>query len=158
VTDSNKHLLTAGQIQAITKLGGHPWNPKSEFNSAQLSRSLGMERAMVALVTLAPNKESFVPHTHEREEEWIYILSGTGTALLDEDEVLVGPGDFMGFTTPSVVHHLRNTGTQDLVYLMGGECRFAEASNFPTLGKRKIRYGNEVQVLDLPKDSGEKSS
>lgn len=108
-----------------------------------------MERSIVVHVTLPPGKESFVPHTHEREEEWVYVLSGSGTADIDGREFAVGPGDFLGFPTPSVAHHLRNTGEEDLVYLMGGECRFAEASNFPTLKKRKVRFGNEVHVFDL---------
>ncbi|NKC01937.1 MAG: cupin domain-containing protein [Pseudomonadales bacterium] len=108
-----------------------------------------MERSIVVRVTIPPGKESFVPHTHEREEEWIYILSGAGTAEIDGLEHPVSAGDFMGFTAPSVVHHLRNTGNVELEYLMGGECRYAEASNFPTLNKRKIRFGNEVHVTDL---------
>ncbi len=96
--------------------GSHPWNANSLFHSAQLSRKVGMERSIVAHVIHPPGKESFVPHTHEREEEWIYILSGSGTAEIDGKDVEVAPGDFMGFTTPSVVYHLRNTGEEDLIY------------------------------------------
>lgn len=144
-----RHLLRAADIESIQITGSHPWNPQSEFSSTQLSRSLGLSRAIVVHMTLAPGKESFVPHTHEREEEWVYILSGTGIAQIDHAEVVVSAGDFMGFTAPSVVHHLRNSGEQDLVYLMGGECRDAEASNFPTLNKRKIRIGREETLVDL---------
>ena len=153
VDKASKHLLKADEIRAASTQGAHPWNPDSAFTSMQLARGTGMQRSQVALMTLTPGKESFVPHTHEREEEWVYILSGSGTALIEDKEFLVEPGDFMGFTTPSVLHHLRNTGDEDLVYLMGGECLFAEASNFPTLGKRKIRFGNEVHVVDIPSGS-----
>ncbi|MCZ6642680.1 MAG: cupin domain-containing protein [Gammaproteobacteria bacterium] len=150
-----KHLLTAAEIEAEKTAGAHPWNDNSSFRSTQLSRSLGMERSIVVHVAIPPGKESFVPHTHEREEEWVYILAGSGTADIDGEEVAVSGGDFLGFSTPSVVHHLRNTGDSELVYLMGGECHYAEASNFPTLNKRKIRLGNEVHVFDLDKPEKE---
>lgn len=146
-------LITSDRIESQKVEGSHPWNKNSLFKSTQLSRALGMARSIVVHVTLPPGKESFVPHTHEREEEWIYILSGSGTADIDGSAVPVGSGDFMGFTTPSVVHHLRNTGSTDLCYLMGGECQFAEASNFPTLNRRKIRHGDEVHVFDLDGNS-----
>ena len=42
-------------------------------------------------------------------------------AEIDGGEHEVGPGDFMGFPTPSLGHHLRNPFDEDLVYLMGGE-------------------------------------
>ena len=70
---------------------------------------------------VAPGKESFIYHTHYYEEEWIYILSGRGVAEIDGAEHEVGPGDFMGFATPSVAHHLRNPFDVELVYLCGGE-------------------------------------
>lgn len=149
MTDVLGAIISADEISARKKEGSHPWNDNSLFKSTQLSRAVGMERSIVVHVIIPPGKESFVPHTHEREEEWVYILSGCGTADIDGSEHSVSAGDFMGFTTPSVVHHLRNTGDVELEYLMGGECHYAEASNFPTLSKRKVRFGEEVHVFDL---------
>jgi uncharacterized cupin superfamily protein len=31
-------------------------------------------------VSVPPGKESFVYYSHQREEEWIYVLSGRGIA------------------------------------------------------------------------------
>ena len=106
----------------------------------------GLKRTGVNIVTIQPGKESFVYHAHEREEEWIYILSGTATAEIDDEEFAVGPGDFMGFATPSVPHHLRNTGDEPLVYLMGGEKRQFEIATFPRLGKKMVRSGSNVEI------------
>ena len=142
-------LLRAADIAAKMARHSHPWNPKSEMTGIQLSRQTGLERSQVSLARIAPGKESFVYHTHQREEEWLYILSGTGTAEIDGGEYEVGPGDYMGFPTPSVAHHLRNTGSEDLVYLMGGEHRDAEVADFPRLGKRMVRIGDKVEVYDL---------
>lgn len=41
----------------------------------------------------------------------------------------------MGFPTPSVPHHLRNIGDEDLVYLVGGENLEVEVADFPRLKK-----------------------
>ena len=141
-------LLRAQDVQTRKAASAHPWNDASRYLQSQLSRSVGMSRAIVVHVTLPPGKESFVPHTHEREEEWLYILAGEGSADVDGSTYTVRAGDFLGFSTPSVVHHLRNTSDQDLVYLMGGECLHVETSDFPTLGKRKVRIGNNVEVFD----------
>jgi len=142
-------LLRAADIAAKSGTHSHPWNPKSEMSGVQLSRQAGLERTGVSLARIAPGKESFVYHSHEREEEWLYILSGTGTAEIDGEEYEVGPGDFMGFATPSVAHHLRNTGAEDLVYLMGGEHRDVEIATFPRLGKKMVRLGEKVEIYDV---------
>jgi len=127
----------------------HPWNPRSEISGAMLGRMTGLKRTGVSIARLRPGKESFVYHSHQLEEEWIYILSGNGTALIDGKEYTVGPGDFMGFPTPSVAHHLVNSSGEDLVYLMGGENRTAEISDFPKLDRRMVRLGDQLQIYAI---------
>jgi uncharacterized cupin superfamily protein len=142
-------LLRAADYAAKTGTHSHPWNPKSEMKGVRLGHMAGLRRTGVNLATISPGKESFVYHSHEREEEWLYIISGRGTAEIDGEEHEVGPGDFMGFPAPSVAHHLRNTGGEDLVYLMGGERRDTEIADFPKLGKRMVRIGEKVEIYDL---------
>ena len=142
-------LLRAADYAAKMGTHSHPWNPKSEMKGARLGRMAGLQRTGVSLARIAPGKESFLYHSHQREEEWLYILSGTGTAEIDGEEHAVGPGDFMGFPAPSVAHHLRNSGAEDLVYLMGGEHRDTEIADFPKLGKRMVRLGDKVEIYDL---------
>jgi len=142
-------LVRAADSAARMAPHSHPWNPNSEMRGVQLARLAGLSRTGVSLAHIPPGRESFVYHSHELEEEWLYILSGTGTADIDGGEYEVGPGDFMGFPTPSVPHHLRNTGAEDLVYLMGGESRDAEVATFPRLGKKMVRVGMAVEIYDI---------
>ncbi|HEY5722630.1 MAG TPA: cupin domain-containing protein [Allosphingosinicella sp.] len=142
-------LLRAADSAAKMSTHSHPWNPNSEMKGVQLGRLAGLKRTGISLARIPPGKESFVYHSHEREEEWLYILSGTATAEIDGAEYEVGPGDFMGFPTPSVAHHLRNTGGVDLVYLMGGENRDAEIASFPKLGKKMVRAGEILEIYDM---------
>ncbi|MCP4329408.1 MAG: cupin domain-containing protein [Alphaproteobacteria bacterium] len=116
----------------------HPLNPNAEIFMTPLSDRAGMRRAHLWLARVPPGKESFIYHAHSVQEEFVYILSGHGTAEIGDQRLEVGPGDFMGFPTDGVGHHLLNTGSEDLVYLMGGERTALEVGTFPRLGKRVI--------------------
>jgi uncharacterized cupin superfamily protein len=143
------NIVRAADIAAHAQEFSHPWNPQSLMRGTQLARSVGLKRTGVNFIRVPAGKESFVYHSHQHEEEWIYVLSGRALALIDDVEYEVGPGDFIGFPAPSVAHHLRNPGPEDLVYLVGGENRENEISDFPKLGKRMIRRGKDVEVVDL---------
>ena len=142
------NLVRAADISAHAQEFSHPWNPLSLVRSTQLARSVGLKRTGVNYMRVPPGKESYVYHSHRYEEEWMYVLAGAGIALIDGQEFAIGPGDFLGFPTPSVAHLLRNTGTEDLVYLAGGENREFEIAEFPLLGKRVVRMGQQVDVYD----------
>lgn len=125
----------------------HPLNPASEILGWQLSRLTGMTRAAVNLLRVPAGRESFVAHAHTAEEEWLFVLSGRGMARIGDAEVEVGPGDFLGFPTPSVVHHLRNPFDMDLVYLCGGEIRAAEVAEYPDQGLMLVRQPDAAWVV-----------
>jgi uncharacterized cupin superfamily protein len=141
-------LLRAQQIHDSMSSFSHPWNPNSEIIGTYLGRTVGLQRTGVNLVKIPPGKESFIYHAHYCEEEWIYILSGKGLAEIDGATFEVGEGDFMGFPTPSVAHHLSNIGDTELVYLMGGENLAVEIADFPYLGKRMLRRGASIEIYD----------
>jgi uncharacterized cupin superfamily protein len=126
----------------------HPWNSNSELYGTRLSSLVGLSRIGVSRVSVPPGKESFVYHSHQREEEWIYVLSGRGIAEIGDEEFEVGVGDFMGFPAPQVGHHLRNPYEEDLVYLVGGEALDVDIADFPRLGKRMVRRGQEVEIYE----------
>ena len=141
--------MRASEIENEADSFSHPWNPHSLVTGTRMSEKAGLERTGVSKVTINPGKESFVYHSHYCEEEWIYILSGQGIARIDGEEYEVAAGDFMGFPTPSVAHHLTNPFDEDLVYLMGGETRELEIADFPDLGKRMLRRGKEIEIFDI---------
>ncbi|HEX5850887.1 MAG TPA: cupin domain-containing protein [Rubrobacter sp.] len=140
-----KYLVRAQEISEQAVTASHPWNPNSEFTGTRLAALSGLTRVGVNLMKVPPGKESFIYHSQEREEEWIYLISGRGVAEIEDEEFEVGSGDFMGFPT-GVAHHLRNPYDEDLVYLVGGENVDIEVANFPRLGRRIIRKRENVQV------------
>lgn len=149
MTEKKTFLLRAREIAEQETTFSHPWNPNSSITGTQMSRLVGLKRSGVSLAKIPPGKESFIYHSHVREEEWIYIISGRGIAEIDDEEFEVSAGDFMGFSTPSVAHHLRNPFDEELVYLMGGENLDIEIADFPRLGKRMIRRKGNIEIYDI---------
>jgi uncharacterized cupin superfamily protein len=143
------NIVRGADARAHAQEFSHPWNPHSLVRGTQLAHSVGLKRTGVNLMTVPPGKESFVYHSHRFEEEWIYVLAGTAVAIIDGGEFELAAGDFAGFPTPSVAHHLKNVGSEDLVYLCGGENREFEVADFPGLGKRMIRIGGDLQIYDV---------
>ena len=143
-----KFLIKADEVAEGAASFSHPWNPNSEIVGTRLSALVGLSRIGVSRICIPAGKESFVYHSHYREEEWIYIISGRGVAEIDGEEFEVAAGDFMGFPTPSVAHHLRNPHDEDLVYLVGGENLDVEIADFPRLGKRMLRRGQDVEIYE----------
>ncbi|CAN5683648.1 cupin domain-containing protein [soil metagenome] len=147
--EDRKFVIRADEVTEQAQPFSHPWNPNSEMVGARLGAQAGLSRIGVNWVRIPAGKESFVYHSHYREEEWIYILSGRGVAEIDGEEFEVAAGDFMGFPTPGVAHHLRNTSDEDLVYLIGGESHDVEIADFPRLGRRMVRRGQDVEIYDV---------
>lgn len=152
--ESKKPLWRASEQQAAFRPFSQKLNPNSLFRAAGLSRLAGMNRAHVRLVKLPPGKDSFAYHAHMLEEEWIYIISGRAMADIDGKTTEVGPGDFMGFATPSVPHLLRNTYAEECVYLMGGEDKPIDVVSYPEIDKRYLlmqtEKGTEFYELGEP--------
>lgn len=131
----------------------HPWNPRSEMHGCMLARQVGLTRVGLSLIRLPPGKESFVYHRHNVEEEFAFVLSGKGVVDIGEETFDLGPGDFVGFPAGGHAHHIRNTGSEELVYLSGGENAPLEIGDFPRIGKRMVRMAGEVTVY--PTAAGE---
>ena len=144
-TPKAKPLLTKADISAIPEFHlSHPWNANSDIYLKSLSAIAGLTRTALTLARVPPGKESFLYHSHERDEEFVYILSGRGRAEIGEETFEVGPGDFMGFPAPGgPAHHLTNPFDEDLVYLMGGERSGFDIGHFPREGKKIIFHGDD---------------
>lgn len=149
MSDTERFLIRAEEIENLQEFQfGHPLNPNSEIYLKNLSDRVGLQRLILRFGRVPPGKESFIYHAHHHEEEFVYILSGRGIAEINDEEFEVGAGDFLGFPTPSVAHHLRNPFPENLIYLMGGERQAMEVGDFPRLNKRVIRDRNEAYIID----------
>ena len=80
-TGQYPNLIPADTIRSAESTASHPWNPKSLLIGTHLSKLGGLTRTGVSLVRIPSGHDSFVYHSHHREEEWIYILSGRAVEL-----------------------------------------------------------------------------
>ncbi len=149
MAEEPRHLVRTRTLapDAATRIR-HPLNPNSDVRIHGLSDRVGMARVQLSLARVPPGRESFIPHAHSVQDEFLFILEGQGIAQIGDATVAVGPGDYMGFPIDGVVHHLTNSGDVDLVYLMGGERTATEVSAFPTIGKVLTVAGGQIRVFD----------
>ena len=136
-------LVRAGE-RAPPRLFHHPENPRSEVHLEALSRPAGLARVAVGVTRVPAGRESYLLHVHQHDEEWVYVLSGRGTAAIGDREEAIGPGDFLGFPARGPAHHVWSGPGQDLVYLHGGDAwsrSTIEIVDYPKLGMRKTFVG-----------------
>ena len=76
---------------------------------------------VIKIITILPNQR-FSLQTHEKREEFWYILSGTGTITLDSETKEVGPKDH--FHIPIGMVHRLQGGIEGIKFLevQQGEC------------------------------------
>lgn len=133
-------LLRSADIEAMEQAKFvHPLNAGAIRYTRSLGDAAGLVSLGVHLVRVKPGDQTTEYHFHHHDEEWIYVLSGSGTARIDGKEHEVGAGDFMGFVAGSVPHGMRNTGKEDLVYLVGGNRLPFDVCDYPDLRKRRYR-------------------
>ena len=163
------NIVRAADIAAHGQEFAHPWNPQSQMIGTQLARSVGLKRTGVNFMRVPPGKEAYgrlkklseqkkeeLDKLEKEARDMLQKLNDQGQSMpadrreaLDGQEFTVAAGDFIGFPAPSVAHLLKNTGTGDLVYLTGGENREFEVADFPALGKRMVRMGQQVDIYDV---------
>ena len=141
-------LLRADEIAALPeKRNVHQFDDGAVRHARELGTRLGLERIGLHLVRLEPGRASTTFHYHEADEEFLYVLSGTGVAEIGEHRVTVGAGDLMAFGAPSPAHRLLNEGTEDLVYLMGGERNETDVVRYPRDGWTLVKAGGRRQAV-----------
>ena len=148
MTDDPHIVRTAGLDWSQVWRGRHPFNPASEMQLNSLSGQTGMKRVGVHLMRIPAGKESFIPHAHAVQEEFVFILDGVGQVVLDGVGHPIGPGDFVGFPTDGVVHSLKATGPGDLIYLTGGESGPVEVAEMPSIGKTAVFRDGHMTLYD----------
>ncbi len=87
----------------------------------QLGDAFGIEKFGVNLTQLAPGAQSSLFHLHTKQEEFIYILSGSPTLVLEDEEIELSPGMCAGFKPGKGAHQLVNQSTEVVTYLEIGD-------------------------------------
>lgn len=145
-----KHLVRTSKMDPARGMHiRHPMQRDAEVFWTPLSNAAGMQRAHLNMACVSPGKSAFPVHFHALQEEFVFVLSGQGTATIGNDTFDIVPGDYLGFPTDGTPHGIRNTGDENLICLMGGERTDTEVATFPELGKVAIQRPGEMLFHDM---------
>ena len=95
----------------------------------------GARSFVLGRTVFAPGDATHVVHRHEQAEEAVLIVSGHGVAVNGNDEVEVGPGDFV-FHPRGQWHGFRNTSPDEpveMLWVWGGAAS-REAAGYELAG------------------------
>jgi uncharacterized cupin superfamily protein len=87
----------------------------------QLARAGSLTQFGVNLTTLAPGAWSSQRHWHEKEDEFVYVLTGELVLIEDEGETILKPGDSAAWKAGvRNGHHLVNRTAGEASFLVVG--------------------------------------
>lgn len=143
-----KHIVRTNRVDwSKAWHGRHPFNPASEMQLVPLGAATGLTQIGVNLLRVPPGKESYIPHAHSVEEEFVFVLEGSGEVILDGRRHPLGAGDFVGFPIDGVVHSILSNGPGDLVYLTGGMRAAVEVADMPTINRTAVFRNRRVSLF-----------
>lgn len=107
-----REFLSAAAIKAMEgEVRVHTLNPNAVRISKSLGDAVGLTQLGVHMVTIMPDHESAEYHRHLYEEEFAYVLSGNGLAVIDDKSFEITTGVFLGFPRRGVAHSISNNGS-----------------------------------------------
>ncbi len=130
----------------VTKI--HPLNARAKRDSCDLGLPTGLKNIGVHYVVLRPNTESTEPHFHHAEEEAIFIISGSGVANIEGQQVAIKKGDFVAYPCNGLYHSIRNDSKSDLIYLILGEKSALDLCVYPKSDKALIRTKHSSNLVN----------
>jgi uncharacterized cupin superfamily protein len=111
----------------------HPFAAQVEGRvKRRLGDHFGLTNFGVNLTELAPGSVSALLHHHTKQDEFVYIVSGTPTLLLDDREYLLRAGDCCGFKAgTSIGHQLVNRSGASVFFLELGDRTAGDYAEYP---------------------------
>ncbi len=156
MSDTPPQIVNADNQPELERLMGEHWGAAFVPLTPSMrpgGGSLGINRMRV------PPGHAAVPfHTHRKEDEAFFVLSGRGVFRYGEEPLReVGPGDCISCPAGTgVAHQLANPFDEDFVYLAIGAFDPNEVCTYPDNGKIMVRgIGQVGRMTTAPYMDGE---
>jgi len=141
------------KVSDIEQMAGqhkvHFLNPNAVRLNKSLGDAVGLTEIGVHLIYVEPNRESTEYHKHYYEEECIYVLSGTGSLIIEDESYSFAEGDFVGFPANTAAHSIFNDSDETLVCLVIGQRLLQDVSDYPHQEKRLYRNSGDWNLVDF---------
>lgn len=127
-------------------------DPYASLVKGRLKRKLGevfgLTNFGVNLTHLAPGAVSALAHTHSKQDEFIFVLEGTPTLVLGEEEFTLSPGECYGFKAGTgIAHQLVNRSKARVTYLEIGDRTEGDEVEYPNDDLKATQLTNGVWML-----------
>ena len=109
--DIVSHIYKKGEVKKSTGSWGSIYMYTNDSTS-----TYGTESMLTAQLEFMPGKQLQPPHQHANEE-FQYIIEGSGTWFLNGKETPIQKGDLM-YAKPWDIHGISNTGTDTLKFFV----------------------------------------
>lgn len=126
--------LHASAVAARRQRSSYPepfasWMAQREKRA--LGEAFGLRNFGVNLTTLLPGGVSALLHTHDRQDEFVYVLEGTLVLEHEDGEVELAAGMCAGFPAGGRAHRLVNRGARPATYLEVGDRSPGDQVRYP---------------------------
>lgn len=113
------------------------------FRRKRLGAATGGEKLGCSLYEVEPGRRAWPYHYHLANEEAIYVLEGSGTLRIGDNEVPVSTGDYVALPVgEATAHQLINTSEAPLRYLCFSTALEPDVMVYPDSNKVGIFGGS----------------
>lgn len=133
-TDKTPLAVDAAAVAPRTKPSNYPepfFSRMAGRSKRQLGDVFGLSNFGVNLTELAPGGESALLHAHTKQDEFIYILEGRPTLVMETGETELAAGMCAGFPAAGKAHQLVNRSDAPVRYLEIGDRTPGDAASYP---------------------------
>lgn len=96
-----------------------------------LTDLFGLKNFGVNFTVIEPGAQSSVMHNHAKQDEFVYIISGTVELRGQDETITLHPGMCAGFPAGGAAHHLVNVSTEPAEYLEIGDRTPGDEVDYP---------------------------
>ena len=127
--------------------GDLQWDEQSHgekfgYRRKQLGSAAGGEKLGCSLYEVLPGRRAFPYHYHLANEEAIYVLEGSGTLRIGEEEIRVSEGDYVALPARAEAAHQLITSSESVLrYLCFSTMIEPDVMVYPDSGKVGIFGG-----------------
>jgi uncharacterized cupin superfamily protein len=115
----------------------------------RLGKQAGLENLSVLIVELPPGVATSLRMWQTQEDEFAYVLMGEPTLITDSGEVVMKPGQSVGFPAGRAVGHHFVNRTASLVRLL-------EIANVGDGGNESIYTEDDLLLVPAPGDAAKR--
>jgi len=139
-TESERYLVRRDEIVALEgERKVHTLNDQAVRVTKSLGDLTGLTGLGFHIIEVAPGMETTEYHVHHHEDECVYVLAGTATATIGDEDFAIEPGDFIGYRKGGRAHTIRNTGAQVLRCIVVGQRLDHDVGDYPRKQQRIFR-------------------